>query len=98
MRTDILTAVCTAASTPSLRILRALNLLQIPQRLEEIAEGLELCPSIVAGELSKLERAGIVRTCNGEVRLSIDLNSLFGNPLMPAKQPGPARRGDDADV
>ena len=98
MRTETLTAVCTAASTPSLRILRALNLLQIPQRPEEIAEGLELCPSIVAGELSKLESVGIVRTSNGKIHLSIDLNSLFGNPLMSVEQYAPAGRGDDADV
>ncbi|WP_081434862.1 ArsR family transcriptional regulator [Pseudarthrobacter chlorophenolicus] len=84
MHPDALTAVCAAASTPSLRILRALNLLQAPQRPEELAEGLELCPSIVSHELSTLEAAGIIRTAGGHVHLGIRLSSLFGGPLAHA--------------
>ncbi|WP_456506185.1 ArsR family transcriptional regulator [Arthrobacter sp. UYCu723] len=84
MHPDALNAVCAAASTPSLRILRALNLLQVPQRPEEIAEGLELCPSVVTHELSKLESAGIVRTMDGLVHLGVHLSSFFGEPLTPS--------------
>jgi predicted transcriptional regulator len=93
MHPDALNAVCAAASTPSLRILRALNLLQVPQRPEEIAEGLELCLSIVTCALSRLEEAGIVRTVHGEIQLAVDLSSFFGEPLTPSttesmSQPG----------
>jgi predicted transcriptional regulator len=86
MHPDALTAVCAAASTPSLRILRALNLLQVPQRPEEIADGLELCLSVVAHELSKLEAAGIIRTVDGQVHLGVHLGSFFGHPLTPPKE------------
>lgn len=92
MHPNALTAVCAAASTPSLRILRALNLLQVPQRPEEIAEGLELCPSVVAHELSKLEAAGIVKTVDGQVHLGVQLSSFFGVPLSPPATPVPCRQ------
>jgi len=92
MHTDALNAVCAAASTPSLRILRALNLLQAPQRPAEIAEGLELCISVVTHELSKLEVAGIVRTIDGQVHLGVHLSSLFGDPLTPSKLESPCPR------
>lgn len=89
MHSDALKAVCAAASIPSLRILRALNLLQVPQRPAEIAEGLELCLSVVTGELSKLETAGIVRTVDEEIHLAVDLSSLFGEPLTHALKQSP---------
>lgn len=92
MHTDALNAVCAAASTPSLRILRALNLLQVPQRPEEIAEGLELCLSVVTHELSKLEAAGILRTIDGQVHLGVHLSSLFGDPLTPSTTQATCKR------
>lgn len=84
MHPDALTAVCAAASIPSLRILRALNLLQVPQRPEEIAEGLELCHSVVAQEISRLEAAGVIRLTDGQVHLEVHLRSFFGGPLTVA--------------
>lgn len=89
MHPDALTAVCAAASTPSLRILRALNLLQVPQRPEELAEGLELCPSVIANELSTLEAAGIIRVAGGQVNLDVHLSTFFGGPLTPAATESP---------
>ena len=93
MHSDALNAVCTAASTPSLRILRALNLLKVPQKPAEIAEGLELCPSVVSRELRRLETAGIVTTVDEQIHLAVDLNSFFGEPLTcPPQQSLPLQR------
>jgi predicted transcriptional regulator len=92
MHPNALNAVCAAASTPSLRILRALNLLQVPQRPEEIAEGLELCLSVVTHELSKLEAAGIVRTIDEQIHLGVHLSSFFGEPLTPSTTEPPCQR------
>lgn len=92
MHTDALNAVCAAASTPALRILRALNLLRVPQRPEEIAEGLEVCLSVVTHEISKLEAAGIVRTIDGRIHLNVPLSSLFGEPLTPSAKETPCQR------
>ncbi|GLU70160.1 hypothetical protein Pure03_41360 [Paenarthrobacter ureafaciens] len=84
MHPNTLQAVCAAASTPSLRILRALNRLQVPQRPEEIAEGLELCISVVSQALSELQEAGIVTSVHGEIQLAVDLKSFFSEPLAPS--------------
>lgn len=82
MHPEAINAVCAAASTPSLRILRALNLLQTPQRPEEIAEGLDLYLSVVTHELAKLESANVVRTIEGRVHLSVNLAAFFAGPLL----------------
>lgn len=84
MHPNSLHAVCAAASTPSLRILRALNRLQVPQRPDEIAEGLELCISVVSQALSELQEAGIVTSVHGEIQLAVDLKSFFSEPLAPS--------------
>ncbi|WP_423185050.1 hypothetical protein [Arthrobacter sp. NyZ413] len=99
MHSDALNAVCTAASTPSLRILRALNLLKVPQKPAEIAEGLELCLSVVNRELCRLETAGIVKTVDDHIHLAVDLNSFFGEPLICApRQPHVLLQGKSASA
>ncbi len=85
MHTNNLKSVCAAASTNSLRILRALNLLGVPQRPEELAEGLELDIFTVNYEISRLEAAGIVQNNRSGLELAVDLRMLFCQPLMPTE-------------
>ena len=81
MHTELHRVACVTHSTTSLRILRALTCLKKPQAVMELAEGLELDPRRVAGEVTMLVNGGVLREEEAGFEIAEDLEALLQRAL-----------------